>query len=72
MARRLLKPDEVAELLAVARSTVYEWARERKLACIRIPGRERSTMRFREEDVVAFIEKHLSTARARGLHRDPK
>jgi excisionase family DNA binding protein len=57
---KLLKADEVAELLAIAASTVYQLAREGKLPCIKV----QSSVRFRPADIQAWLEEN-ATARER-------
>jgi excisionase family DNA binding protein len=48
---RLLTVDDVAEILRVSPDSVYDYARDGRLASIRF-GR---SVRFRPEDVEAFI-----------------
>lgn len=51
---KLLRASEVAEILQVDRSTIYEWAREGWLPSVALtPG----TVRFRETDVEEFVQK---------------
>ena len=51
---KLLRASEVAKLLQVDRSTVYEWAREGWLPSVALtPG----TVRFRAEEVEEFVQK---------------
>lgn len=51
---KLLRASEVAAILQVDRSTIYEWAREGWLPSVSLtPG----TVRFREEDVEEFVQK---------------
>ncbi len=48
----LLKPQEVARLLKIARVTPYQWARRGILPYYRLEG----TIRFKLEDIKAFVE----------------
>ena len=60
---RLLTVEEVAELLRVPRSWVYERTRQRSPN--RIPGfRLGKYWRFRESDVLAWLERQRVGARA--------
>jgi excisionase family DNA binding protein len=58
MEKDIYTVPEVARRLQVTDKTVRAWINDRKLTAIRI-GRE---WRIREEDVQAFIQRHLSTA----------
>lgn len=58
MDKDIYTVPEVARRLQVTGKTVRTWIGERKLTAIRV-GRE---WRIREEDVQAFIQRHLSTA----------
>jgi excisionase family DNA binding protein len=49
---QLLRPTEVAEMLAVKLTTVYQWAYERRLKSIKLGG----SLRFRQSDIEAFIK----------------
>jgi len=49
--KRLLRPEEVAEMLQVSRRTVVRWLKERRLKGVRV-GR---LWRVREEDLEAFL-----------------
>ncbi len=49
---RLLGVAEVAEILGVAVSTVYQWAYERRVRTVKL-GR---SLRFRQSDIEAFIK----------------
>ena len=51
---RLLRPEEVAEILGVHRSTVHRLAARGQLPCVRIPPR---TLRFIPDQVNAFINR---------------
>lgn len=57
---RLLTAEEVADLLRVSRSTVYEWARLGLLPSVVLrAGRGRSVRRWRQQDLDAFIKANL-------------
>lgn len=57
---RLLLASEVADLLRVSRSTVYEWARLGLLPSVVLrQGRGRAVRRWRPEDIKALIEANL-------------
>jgi len=49
--KRLLRPEEVAELLQVSRRTVVRWLKEGRLKGVRV-GR---LWRVREEDLEMFL-----------------
>ena len=53
---RLLTAKEVAPLLGVGVSTVYEWQRKGLIPYIRLPGHG---VRFRASDLQAWIESRL-------------
>ena len=48
----LLKAEDVAKILKVAKVTPYQWARRGILPYYRLEG----TIRFKLEDIKAFIE----------------
>jgi len=54
--QKLLKADEVADLLTIATSTVYQLAREGKLPCVKV----QSSVRFRPEDIQAWLEENAT------------
>lgn len=54
LSRRLLTPRDVADLLALPPSTVYELARTGRLPCLRI-GR---AVRFDQHALEAYIARH--------------
>jgi excisionase family DNA binding protein len=56
----LLRPAEVARLLACSSKTVYAWASSGFLPCVRL-GR---LVRFRALDVKRFVEAHAETPQA--------
>src|SRR5918992_1027656 len=50
--RRLLRAEEVAEMLAMSRRQVYRWAAERRMPAIKFgPG----AVRFDPEDIEAWL-----------------
>jgi excisionase family DNA binding protein len=49
---QLLKAEDVAKILKVAKVTPYQWARKGVLPYYRLEG----TIRFKLEDIKAFIE----------------
>jgi predicted site-specific integrase-resolvase len=62
---KLLTPRETRQILNVSLSLVYRWAEIGRLPCVRIPcpqgegsTREKSLVRFKPEDVWAFVERH--------------
>jgi len=60
MTERLLTPKQVAELLQVHPKTVYGWARNGELPCLRIGKVVRfrwSDIEARHKDSLAFFEK---------------
>jgi len=53
---RLLTAEDVADLLRVGRSTVYEWARRGDLPCVVLRrGRGRAVRRWEPDAIDAFI-----------------
>lgn len=54
--RPLLTARAVAELLDVTPETVLRWVRRGELPAVRLPGTVRGRLRFRVEDVDAWIE----------------
>lgn len=53
---KLLRAGEVADILAIATSTVYQLAREGKLPCVKV----QSSVRFRPADIQAWLEENAS------------
>lgn len=49
---QLLKPEDVAKMLKIAKVTPYQWARRGVLPHYRLEG----TIRFKLEDIKAFVE----------------
>jgi hypothetical protein len=59
----ILTPQDVRRVLKCSLPLVYKLASQGRLACIRIPcpgngKRQKSMVRFKLEDVQAFIEQH--------------
>ena len=48
----LLRASEVARRLDVDRSTIYRWAYEGKIPCVRLPG---DTIRFHPEELEEWL-----------------
>jgi excisionase family DNA binding protein len=63
MARTLYTVPEVATRLQVDPKTVRLWIRAKQITAIRV-GRE---WRFRDEDIEAYLARHVSTA-AQEIH----
>jgi excisionase family DNA binding protein len=64
----LLRPTEVARLLACSSKTVYAWAASGVLPCVRL-GR---LVRFRADDVRQFVEAHAERQEGRAeLYQRP-
>jgi excisionase family DNA binding protein len=52
----LVTAAEVARALKVKRSTIYEAAATERIPCVKLwRGRKRALIRFRREDIKAFI-----------------
>lgn len=49
---KLLRPDEVAELLQVKITTIYTWVKDGKLPSIRIGN----TIRFDEQKIIEYLQ----------------
>ena len=49
---QLLKPEDVAKMLKIAKVTPYQWARRGVLPHYRLEG----TIKFKLEDIKAFVE----------------
>ena len=58
--KRLLRPRELADRLGLSLSTVYKFAVNGTIPCIRIPG---SLVRFLWKDVLEWLEKHHQEGR---------
>ena len=62
MSDRLLTAREVADWLGVSTETVLRWTRRGELRAIRLPGTERGRLRYRHEDVEAWLAEHATKA----------
>ena len=70
MNDRLLKTWQVADLLGVSTETILRWTRQGKLRGFPISTR---AMRYRPEDVDAFLEAHATAgAEPRGVSPAPR
>jgi excisionase family DNA binding protein len=49
---QLLRPEDVARILKIAKATPYQWARRGILPHYKLEG----TIRFKMEDIRAFVE----------------
>jgi len=56
----LLNVKQVADMLNVSLSTVYDLAATKKISCHRIGSRGRGTLRFTEEHVAAYLASTLT------------
>jgi len=61
---KLLKVQEVAEILGLSADSIYAWASRGKLPVVRI---SRKAVRFRERDVEEFIQKNLATGKTQPI-----
>lgn len=61
MEGKLLTIDDVAEWLGLSRQWVHDHATRRapRLPVVRLGSDRRAVLRFRREDIDAFIRKHL-------------
>jgi excisionase family DNA binding protein len=67
MASKLLKADEVASILDVSKSFVYQLIRTGQLRAVRIG----TAVRVRPEDLDAFVAKNLEARRDDWLSSQP-
>jgi excisionase family DNA binding protein len=58
---RLLTAEEAAELLGLARATLYGWAYRRRLPVVKLSGK-RGPLRFRASDLAKMIEQRTRRA----------
>ena len=65
MSERLLTAREVAERLGVSAETVLRYTRAGELRGIRLPGTTRGRLRYRPEEVEAWLEAHETAAPGR-------
>lgn len=69
---RLLTAADVADLLQVGRSTIYEWSRRGDLPCVVLRrGRGRAVRRWAPSDVEAFIRAGRSGGADLDSSREP-
>jgi excisionase family DNA binding protein len=61
---RLLTARQVADLLGVTAETVLRYTRAGELPAIRLPGTARGRLRYRPDDVDAFLEQHSTRGAA--------
>ena len=59
---RLLTARQVAELLDVSPETVLRWTRRGELPAVRLPGTKRGRLRFRPDDLEAWIDARATGA----------
>ena len=52
---KLLKPEEIADLLNVKVSTVYQWARESYLPSVSLGLGKKKVVRFNRDDVETWV-----------------
>jgi excisionase family DNA binding protein len=76
---RLFTARQVADLLGVSAETVLRWTRRGEFRGIRLPGTSRGRLRYRPEEVEAWIAEHetagpadreVLTTRANQAHRN--
>jgi len=59
----LLTVEEVAQILRIKPSTVYDWVYAGALPAVRpMTGAHRSIVRFRRSDIERFIQDHTNQA----------
>ena len=67
---QLLTAKEVADLLRLAPSTVFDAAARGDLPCVRLwRGRRKSLLRFRRDEIEAFISRGSTAASAQADSR---
>jgi excisionase family DNA binding protein len=64
VSERLLTAREVAELVGLSPETILRYTRLGELRGIRLPGTARGRLRYRPEDVEAWLEQHETTGPA--------
>ena len=62
MSDRLLTAREVADWLDLTAETVLRYMRRGELRAIRLPGTKRGRLRFRHDDVEAWLTEHATKA----------
>ena len=65
MSGRLLTAREVAELVGVNAETVLRWTRRGELRAIRLPGTVRGRLRYRANDIDAWLKANATAAPVR-------
>jgi excisionase family DNA binding protein len=61
VTERLVTAREVADILDVSAETVLRWTRAGYLRGYRMPGTARGRLRYRLEEVEAWLEEHATT-----------
>ena len=64
MSRHLLTARQVGDMLGVSAETVLRWTRRGELHGIRMPGTERGRLRYRPEDVDAWLNARKTSGHA--------
>jgi excisionase family DNA binding protein len=64
---RLLTAREVAAQLGATAETVLRWTRAGELPAVRLPGSVRGRLRYRADDINAWIDGHVMGAAPRGV-----
>lgn len=64
MSGELLTARQVADRLGVTAETVLRWTRAGDLPAIRLPGTVRGRLRYRPDDVAAWIDEHATAGPA--------
>lgn len=52
---RLLTVDETAEMLGVAKQTLYNWVHQRRVPCVKV---SRTKLSFDEDDLQKWLDAH--------------
>ena len=52
---KLLKPKQVADLLKVTTSTIYQWSREGYLPCINLGVGKKKAVRFHQDEIEIWV-----------------
>ena len=60
---KLLKPEEVAELLGVEKSTIYQWTHQGFIPHVKL----RNLVRFRPKAIAEWVQKREQPGRAKRL-----
>lgn len=66
MKKRLLRPDEAAEILSVSRWTIYRWLSEGKIDGTRLG---KGTLRIFSESVDRLIDENKSNELSHSVNR---